>query len=136
MERENPHLKISQLTVVQPLEFLRSLGAAEVPPRPLRNGNKEKGGSRKYVCLSGLVLGSHIPRNSETSLSLILNTILSEREELLQMEQISLTLDYDVEDEFRFDDVNKTFEIEANNCLLYTSPSPRDGLLSRMPSSA
>ena len=25
---------------------------------------------------------------------------------------------------------------EAANCLLYTSPSPRDGLLSRMPSSA
>ena len=24
----------------------------------------------------------------------------------------------------------------ANPCLLYTSPSPRDGLLSRMPSSA
>ena len=27
-------------------------------------------------------------------------------------------------------------EIEFYNCLLYTSPSPRDGLLSRMPSSA
>ena len=27
--------------------------------------------------------------------------------------------------------INKT-----DNCLLYTSPSPRDGLLSRMPSSA
>ena len=26
--------------------------------------------------------------------------------------------------------------IQAYNCLLYTSPSPRDGLLSRMPSSA
>ena len=26
--------------------------------------------------------------------------------------------------------------IEAGGCLLYTSPSPRDGLLSRMPSSA
>ena len=26
--------------------------------------------------------------------------------------------------------------IQANGCLLYTSPSPRDGLLSRMPSSA
>ena len=26
--------------------------------------------------------------------------------------------------------------IKASNCLLYTSPSPRDGLLSRMPSSA
>ena len=25
---------------------------------------------------------------------------------------------------------------ERNGCLLYTSPSPRDGLLSRMPSSA
>ena len=26
--------------------------------------------------------------------------------------------------------------ITSNSCLLYTSPSPRDGLLSRMPSSA
>ena len=25
---------------------------------------------------------------------------------------------------------------QVNGCLLYTSPSPRDGLLSRMPSSA
>ena len=28
------------------------------------------------------------------------------------------------------------FEKKFNPCLLYTSPSPRDGLLSRMPSSA
>ena len=28
------------------------------------------------------------------------------------------------------------FKGELNICLLYTSPSPRDGLLSRMPSSA
>ena len=28
------------------------------------------------------------------------------------------------------------FERHARGCLLYTSPSPRDGLLSRMPSSA
>ena len=27
-------------------------------------------------------------------------------------------------------------ELNRNGCLLYTSPSPRDGLLSRMPSSA
>ena len=27
-------------------------------------------------------------------------------------------------------------ETNTNTCLLYTSPSPRDGLLSRMPSSA
>ena len=29
-----------------------------------------------------------------------------------------------------------TFLTEYCDCLLYTSPSPRDGLLSRMPSSA
>ena len=33
--------------------------------------------------------------------------------------------------------LGKTLEIESsNNCLLYTSPSPRDTALSRMPSSA
>ena len=35
-------------------------------------------------------------------------------------------------DRLTFDDLSITFNI----CLLYTSPSPRDGLLSRMPSSA
>ena len=30
----------------------------------------------------------------------------------------------------------ETLENMARDCLLYTSPSPRDGLLSRMPSSA
>ena len=33
-------------------------------------------------------------------------------------------------------DVDKGAEVMYNICLLYTSPSPRDGLLSRMPSSA
>ena len=31
---------------------------------------------------------------------------------------------------------NKVKGIRASNCLLYTSPSPRDGRISRMPSSA
>ena len=31
---------------------------------------------------------------------------------------------------------NEDAKIMNNSCLLYTSPSPRDGLLSRMPSSA
>ena len=30
----------------------------------------------------------------------------------------------------------KSYVSRIENCLLYTSPSPRDGLLSRMPSSA
>ena len=33
-------------------------------------------------------------------------------------------------------DMGPTRTGRFNNCLLYTSPSPRDGLLSRMPSSA
>ena len=40
----------------------------------------------------------------------------------------------------RSNEVNRAFTVTRNNyvrsCLLYTSPSPRDGLLSRMPSSA
>ena len=34
----------------------------------------------------------------------------------------------------RHGEPDKAFQVEV--CLLYTSPSPRDGLLSRMPSSA
>ena len=33
-------------------------------------------------------------------------------------------------------DQHKGVKVYYNGCLLYTSPSPRDGLLSRMPSSA
>ena len=29
-----------------------------------------------------------------------------------------------------------TYEVDMDNCLLYTSPSPRDSCASRMPSSA
>ena len=36
----------------------------------------------------------------------------------------------------KFDGVELKMANEASSCLLYTSPSPRDGLLSRMPSSA
>ena len=35
----------------------------------------------------------------------------------------------------RVENVNIT-DVQELRCLLYTSPSPRDGLLSRMPSSA
>ena len=35
-----------------------------------------------------------------------------------------------------FDVKNITNDLQSGNCLLYTSPSPRDATLSRMPSSA
>ena len=34
------------------------------------------------------------------------------------------------------EEINEARMIENGSCLLYTSPSPRDGSLSRMPSSA
>ena len=38
---------------------------------------------------------------------------------------------------FKVDNLDTEYErLSALGCLLYTSPSPRDGLLSRMPSSA
>ena len=38
---------------------------------------------------------------------------------------------------FAFEQILKSFDLsQPEICLLYTSPSPRDGLLSRMPSSA
>ena len=55
----------------------------------------------------------------------------------------SFLVTYKVEDETRYDitragSVNEIFDhyYDKYNCLLYTSPSQRDGLLSRMPSSA
>ena len=57
----------------------------------------------------------------------------------------SVTLTQSIQDIMNLDKVGieftRSFQVPAskkNNkiCLLYTSPSPRDGLLSRMPSSA
>ena len=48
-------------------------------------------------------------------------------------DMISNIDEYDEYDEY--DNMTKSF-YEHYSCLLYTSPSPRDGLLSRMPSSA
>ena len=44
---------------------------------------------------------------------------------------------WDSEDDWTIDiKINNKSSVDPNTCLLYTSPSPRDGLLSRMPSSA
>ena len=41
-----------------------------------------------------------------------------------------------IEDAFERIGLNSVAGYQLKSCLLYTSPSPRDGLLSRMPSSA
>ena len=45
----------------------------------------------------------------------------------------SINMSVEIEDNF---DIDPKFDGIFRDCLLYTSPSPRDGLLSRMPSSA
>ena len=41
-----------------------------------------------------------------------------------------------VKDSDKINTLKSVFKNSSKSCLLYTSPSPRDGLLSRMPSSA
>ena len=57
-----------------------------------------------------------------------------------EVERVPLDLQYppvEVLEEINWLIINEANQEEVfNNCLLYTSPSPRDGLLSRMPSSA
>ena len=49
------------------------------------------------------------------------------------LEDLDFTVEFDTE---TYDEKAKDILWEYVSCLLYTSPSPRDGLLSRMPSSA
>ena len=53
-------------------------------------------------------------------------------------EQTFELVNYMVEDRIAWITLNNAERMNAlsTGCLLYTSPSPRDGLLSRMPSSA
>ena len=52
--------------------------------------------------------------------------------------QFSVVMSYDVQKTFIVEakDEDEAYDIAYNGCLLYTSPSPRDATLSRMPSSA
>ena len=65
------------------------------------------------------------------------------REDLeIKLQKVTLAIQEVVEDVYKTEQekqkiIGKLIDLkEAIICLLYTSPSPRDGLLSRMPSSA
>ena len=61
---------------------------------------------------------------------------MSATPEVPPVETIPLGLGFDAYGITRGDILARVSEVQAMVCLLYTSPSPRDGLLSRMPSSA
>ena len=64
--------------------------------------------------------------------------------EIAELLRLEVLQSYDVDPEFddpitssdNFSDVSTRLLFNPNDCLLYTSPSPRDATLSRMPSSA
>ena len=77
-------------------------------------------------CPSGLVVCSRIENYKKYESKLELNGAIS-------LQPLS---DQQIQNYLNQLDQDNLWKAIANNCLLYTSPSPRDTLLSRMPSSA
>ena len=70
-------------------------------------------------------------------MSEIASGVSEDESQILDVEvEAALLDDYDDEEEKEEEEKEKEEEEEEENCLLYTSPSPRDATLSRMPSSA
>ena len=83
--------------------------------------------------ISGVVLDPPYGRNSHGTHShfeLISNTIDSMRKVVSDDAKLVLIIP------IKPDESDTDIQLLHGDCLLYTSPSPRDGLLSRMPSSA
>ena len=69
----------------------------------------------------------------------IINTSVAEYKKLvesLHTESYEMVVDLTVVDWFRKKEPRFEVVVQFLSCLLYTSPSPRDGIGSRMPSSA
>ena len=58
----------------------------------------------------------------------------AQKNEIIQIGAVKY--DENNQEQARFNQLVKNQRSYVSTCLLYTSPSPRDGLLSRMPSSA
>ena len=106
-----------------------------------------KGISMKNILITGAAgfIGSHLVDAllREHVQVIVLDNFSTGRTQNLDHVQDSIEIikcDLGVKDDWfsYFKDVDWVFHLAAlaDICLLYTSPSPRDGLLSRMPSSA
>ena len=98
------------------------------------------GGNDEQLLSVPIVGGTAI---SITPASLVAQGISDDFQIAPDSELVLFTLRFDPEslisvpiDGAGFQEVSDSSNALFNNCLLYTSPSPRDGLLSRMPSSA
>ena len=61
---------------------------------------------------------------------------LGSKEFINKLDWIVYNSNWNLEQHIKYFHLPKNKTVVIKNCLLYTSPSPRDGLLSRMPSSA
>ena len=93
-----------------------------------------------HFTISDLVKLIEIKANEKISLATVYNTIHA-FEKKGYLKEISINssqtyFDTNTTNHHHFFDEKQKELIDLEDCLLYTSPSPRDGLLSRMPSSA
>ena len=63
-------------------------------------------------------------------------TIIIKDEVNIKIEGLELDVRKKLVNTFKYEMPGARYQPAVRLCLLYTSPSPRDGLLSRMPSSA
>ena len=104
----------------------------------MANGRKEKratiaGRPRRMICSQRLSLG-------QNGAGLVLQRVLGNVDDFEERGVVGRgEIRNDLAVEFALGGnqaLDETAVSDASGCLLYTSPSPRDGLLSRMPSSA
>ena len=110
----------------------------------INNLIKEYPNNHIAVKLSSLNINNNVKKAEELIFELCYNArkynskILVDAENFLIQDDIDIITDK-LQKRFNKNQVNvyKTYQMyRKDTCLLYTSPSPRDGLLSRMPSSA
>ena len=85
-----------------------------------------------FILFSSTFLLSQNLRLSDMTFSHDLDNVQNITTSNWTSENIAFAIIYGLE----FENGDKLICGNYNDCLLYTSPSPRDGLLSRMPSSA
>ena len=77
-----------------------------------------------------------MPLNGSDLREVMTDLTIAKKNEVYLTVDASPHVQQELSDFFTFDVPGAKFMPQYRNCLLYTSPSPRDGLLSRMPSSA
>ena len=95
-------------------------------------GGSSLASHEKIFNMANIVKGIHSDRSA-----VVVSAMGGMTDRFIELTKLSANKDSQVKTKLKSiqDDFSKTCE-SLLSCLLYTSPSPRDGLLSRMPSSA